>query len=139
MSVIKRKLTEAEQRPFTCVMCGKCCRGEGDVHLSDEDIRRIASALGCSPEEFMRTYGARKRGRPILKDQANEDCIFFRDSQCRVHAVKPEQCRKWPFWKNVAQRPSGFAAARSYCDGLKRFDFEEFRQLASDTDLFEHT
>ena len=48
-----RKLTEEEKRNFKCLHCGNCCKGEGVVHINDEDAIRISHFLEMSIERVI--------------------------------------------------------------------------------------
>lgn len=128
---------EAKPKPtkFICTRCGNCCRGEGHVYLTQEDVKRISESLGLSRETFLKTYTYRHHRRPVLRNKPNMDCIFLENSLCAVHDVKPRQCTKWPFWKTVATDPASFSMAKSYCEGLKQFGFEDFKKVAEREDL----
>lgn len=53
-------------------------------------------------EELASGYARREEGEWLLREHANGDCVFFREGRCSIHAVKPTQCRLYPFWfKNV--------------------------------------
>lgn len=39
--------------PFRCHRCGNCCRGDGYVDMSPDDIRRAAELLGRSEAGFV--------------------------------------------------------------------------------------
>ena len=36
-------------KPFDCKMCGECCRGEGGVFVTAEELQRISSFLRNDP------------------------------------------------------------------------------------------
>ena len=116
-------------------MCGNCCRGEGYVYLTRDDVNRISEKLGLARDEFLKKYTYRHNRRPVVKNESNMDCIFLEDSMCAIHEVKPRQCTKWPFWKSVATDQQCFSMAKSYCEGLKDFEFEDFKQVAGQEEL----
>ena len=35
-----------------------------------------------------------------------------------IHAARPEQCRTWPFWKELRD-PERLRAARRFCPGIQ--------------------
>jgi Fe-S-cluster containining protein len=71
---------------------------EGHVRLRDADIARLAAFLQLSEPEFIQQYTevARDRRSLVLKDQANNACIFLANNQCRVYVAKPLQCGGFP-------------------------------------------
>ena len=123
----ERKPTVRRDRPgwpydreFACHRCGNCCRGDGYVELSEDDIARGARALGIGTREFEARYCRRDEdvGAIILLDQGDElkSCIFLNpDVTCRIHERKPRQCIDFPFgW-----RPRDVL---TYCDGMRALE-----------------
>lgn len=93
-----------EVSEFACHRCGNCCRGEGDVVLTAEDVVALAGELGLSEAAFLASHTRRREdGATCLIDQGDplQSCVFLAaDNSCRVHAVKPEQCRGFPMkWR----------------------------------------
>ena len=99
----KRPTNEILAR-FVCHGCGNCCRGDGFVSLTHEDIERISEFLEMEPPDFLDRYA--EFDKPAhewrLVDQKDEQqsCVFLtNDNRCRIHPVKPTQCagfpRKW--------------------------------------------
>ena len=90
---------------FECRGCGACCRiKDGIVRVSEAEIRRIAGFLGLSEQEFIdrETEIAPDRRGLILKSRPDESCVYLTDdNRCRIHPVKPDKCRTFPFeWTN---------------------------------------
>ena len=86
-----------------CVMCGACCRWEGEVKISEEEITRLANFLKITEEDFIQSYTQLRYDRKGLGVKMLEDgtCIFLGECNvCRVHSVKPSQCKGYPFrWR----------------------------------------
>ena len=113
---------------FECQQCGRCCAGpeEGYVWVTDREIVAIAAHLHL-PEEEMRERYVRKIARRLsLKESpANNDCIFLCDNGlggrgCAIYAVRPRQCRTWPFWPTNLATPDAWAMAQERCCGINR-------------------
>jgi Fe-S-cluster containining protein len=141
----------ADGLSFTCTCCGNCCTGApGFVWLSDAEIDRLAGHLRLSRDETLKQY-CRKIGQRIsLKEtrtpQGNYDCIFLQEIPakrekgkvtlprrvCGIYAVRPLQCRTWPFWDgNLASRETWDAAAQR-CPGMnegRRYTQERIEAL----------
>ncbi len=95
---------------FECTQCGNCCTGApGFVWVSDEEVGALAEFLGVSPAQAHEMYTRRYGARRSLREKANGDCVFYdRQAGCTVYAVRPRQCRTWPFWEsNLAPRRTG--------------------------------
>jgi Fe-S-cluster containining protein len=99
-------------------MCGNCCRGDGYVVLTEEDIQGMAGRLDLERDEFLKTFARweSKMRKWILQDQEDplKSCIFLLpDQSCAVHEDKPKQCREFPFrWRspNIAEYCEGWRA-----------------------------
>ncbi len=88
---------------FECQRCGACCRISGFVHLDEEEVELMAAHLSLDLLDFTARYTqlAPDRKGLCLEDGEGEDCIFLEESGCRVQAVKPGQCRRFPHtWQN---------------------------------------
>jgi len=94
---------EGEPKTFQCRQCGNCCRGEGFVRATEDEIMQMSAFLGISPEDFQSKYTRSSLFRGYwLAENPNKDCVFLEGNRCLVHPVKPTQCRIFPFgWKNL--------------------------------------
>lgn len=104
-----------EVEPFRCHQCGNCCRGDGYVDMTEDDLVRAADLLGCTRDQFVSEYCSTQDGKIYLVDQADDlrSCIFLGpDNRCRIHAAKPVQCQGFP----MKWRP---ADALDLCAGLR--------------------
>ena len=91
---------------FDCQMCGQCCEGEGGIVLSPKDLKRLYEGLNLEKQAFLDAYGVFRNGKWQVRTGEDGNCIFFRAGQsCTVHAIKPDVCRAWPFFRgNIALR-----------------------------------
>ncbi len=112
---------------FECTACGKCCAGpeEGYVWVNREEIATLAGQLGLAEAEFERRYTRKVRGRISLIEAPNADCIFLAPAEdgqrrCRVYALRPAQCRTWPWWRQNLETPMDWALAGTRCPGVNR-------------------
>lgn len=96
---------------YDCQRCTACCRWPGDVRLEDEEIPRIAAFLGHGDSEFIERFTRLRTNRNGLSllEKANHECIMLDGIDCRIHEVKPAQCRgfpnQWNFpgWRQVCK------------------------------------
>jgi Fe-S-cluster containining protein len=78
----------------------------------------MAAFLKCSVETFTRRYTrlrADRRGLELVdrKDRTDGSCVFLQPTgRCRVHRVKPKQCRDFP-------RTWRFRGYRAICAGAR--------------------
>jgi Fe-S-cluster containining protein len=91
-------MSQTDVKPFRCQCCGACCRTDGYVRLTDEDIDRLARHLGMDVHTFTETHTRVTRDRAALglTDQPDGACIFLAGGRCGVQTVKPQQCRDFP-------------------------------------------
>ena len=86
-------------RKFHCAGCGECCRWPGIVRVSEAEIAALARFLGLAEPVFIERFTqlAPDRTGLILTDAADGACCFLTpENRCRVHTVKPRQCRNFP-------------------------------------------
>lgn len=104
---------------FTCTQCGKCCTGEpGVVWVTEEEIETLAKVRGEPVREFVALYTRPARGRVTLREKANGDCVFYDQQKgCTVYAVRPRQCRTWPFWESNVESPEAWQRTTEICPG----------------------
>lgn len=90
---------------FHCRQCGACCRVPGRVRLLPGEENALAQCLGLDVLDFTARYAvlAPDRRGLLLLDKPDGSCILLdKAGRCRVHAVKPQQCRDFPFtWQNA--------------------------------------
>ena len=107
---------------FTCTRCGHCCTGEpGFVWVDDADLAALAKHLGETIEAVRGLYTRwTPRGR-TLREKANGDCVFYdKQAGCTVYAVRPPQCRTWPFWESNVASPEAWQKTCEVCPGSGR-------------------
>ncbi len=88
---------------FVCRRCGNCCRWPGCVKLLPGETGKIAGFLGIPEELFIAEMTRISPDRQCLSLNEREDgsCIYFTSggdgaAGCRIHPVKPRQCRDFP-------------------------------------------
>jgi len=99
------------ERPFVCKRCLTCCKTEGYVYVTDNDIESIAAYLNLEKSYLLNTYCDIIRPRFALKSMKNGSCIFLNERGCIIYDVRPAQCQQFPHtWKT--------RDAEEYCKGL---------------------
>ena len=106
---------------FRCTRCGNCCRGAGNVWVSDDEVAALAARLELPRDEFRSEYTRRSGRGVVLRQKRNQDCVFWSDSAgCEVYTQRPRQCQSYPFWSgNVHSRDNWQSESRS-CPGIGR-------------------
>ncbi len=96
---------------YVCQRCGNCCKWPGDVRIEDDEIPPIAAHLGLEEDVFLTSYTRLRTNRTGLSllEKDNHECIMLDGNSCRIHEVKPAQCRgfpnQWNFpgWRDVCE------------------------------------
>ena len=92
------KLMESEKKIYFCIRCGDCCRWPGFVHISGDEIDRMAAYLEIPIEDFIDEYTRLANGRGLsLTEKADGSCaLLAANGDCRVYPERPLQCRQFP-------------------------------------------
>ena len=115
-------LYERKSLCFSCTACGDCCSTGDDyyVYLTDGEAERIRNYLGLSKGWFRRRYLERlEEGELVATAAADGRCIFLdANKQCKVYAVRPLQCRTYPFWPELVGTSKAWQAEATRCEGI---------------------
>ena len=116
----------ADGLSFTCTQCGDCCTGPpGYVMFDEAEARQIAEHLGISATQFRRKYTHTTNGIESIAEVKSErgyDCVFLEYNEagkalCSIYAVRPSQCRTWPFWPDNLRSPRAWQRTTRICPG----------------------
>jgi Fe-S-cluster containining protein len=104
---------------FRCTRCGDCCTGEpGNVWVNAEEIAAIAELRGESAREVTARFTALGHRGRTLREKGNGECVFYDQGKgCTVYAVRPRQCRTWPFWASNLETPEDWERTKAVCPG----------------------
>ena len=118
---------------FECQRCGQCCGGApGVVWVTPDEGEAIASYLGITVKNFYETYTRRVAKRISLTEKPNGDCVMMGPDGCTIYAVRPVQCRTFPFWPWNLKSPADWDALAKECPGVnkgKLYSYEEIEEL----------
>jgi len=104
---------------FSCTECGACCTGEpGRVRVSREELKRIVAYRGESVDEALPEWAAANGDEVRIRERENGDCVFFEGGRCSIHAVKPGQCRRYPFWFRNVRSEAAWVKTCAECPGI---------------------
>ena len=132
---------------FTCQECGACCAGPeaGYIWLTTKEIEMIAEHLEMTRESFQKKYIKKVGPRySIIENHKTNDCIFLTDYKgsrgCAIYAVRPNQCRTWPFWDYNLDSPEDWNYEAIKCPGINRgrhYTFDEIEKLRTQKSWWE--
>jgi len=115
----KGSATPGGARRFACQPgCTRCCEVPGYVYFTEEDIERAARFLGLTPAEFERRYIYRTRHLRRMRKPSRGQCHFLEAGGCRIHPVKPAQCRLFPFWPELLASRRAWRETARWCPGI---------------------
>ena len=92
------------RRRFVCLRCGNCCRIHGYVRVTAQEIDDIASYLKIPQADFLRDHTRLlpdRSGLALLEKPTGECPYLDPRGGCMIQAVKPRQCRDFPFTWDV--------------------------------------
>ena len=83
---------------YACQRCTACCKWPGDVRVNNDELASIAGFLGLSLENFIACHTRLRTNRQglSLNERDNHECVMLDGDSCRIHPVKPAQCRGFP-------------------------------------------
>lgn len=86
--------------------------------MTVEDLERIAKYVGMTARAFEKKFVYRTKNLLRLRVPREQQCPFLREGGCSIHAVKPVQCRVFPFWPEMVDDKREWKKAGSYCPGI---------------------
>lgn len=105
---------------FECQRCGHCCSGApGTVYVSAAEAAAIADHLGINLERLRIKYLYPFRDSYSIRETDDGRCRFYGDG-CRIYAVRPQQCRSYPFWLDNLRSERHWRTAMRACPGIGR-------------------
>ncbi len=118
---------------FTCLGCGRCCRGEpGAIFLTPEEEDALAAFHFLEREEFRRRFETGRWERASLREKERGECVFFSSSEnrCCVYALRPLQCRLFPFWPSILESREEWENTASECPGMNWGEWHSSGEIA---------
>ena len=120
---------------FECTGCGDCCTGApGYVWVNKQEMQDLAAAMGCADlAEFERLYVRQVGVRHSLKERSNYDCVLLdpHTRKCQAYAVRPRQCRTWPFWDSNVASPASWERTCLACPGSGQGKLYQLAEIES--------
>lgn len=86
---------------FECNKCGLCC---GDTEqktrhilVLESEADAISTETGLPKHDFTKQVTDRNPYRYEMKKTSEGKCVFLKDNQCIIYAVRPLICMFYPF------------------------------------------
>lgn len=129
-----KAVLKSQDRTFKCTMCGKCCTGEGEIWVNEQEAQAIAKQINLSVTRFYQQYTkqySRYKGWRMLKTKEGSSmCAFLgEDNKCSIHTVRPSQCSTYPWWPELMHPKEWDWEKENICEG---FDHPEALPLDLD-------
>jgi Fe-S-cluster containining protein len=118
---------ESDRAFFNCTQCGDCCKGYGGTYITEQDMAAIAAHMDLPLSGFKKRYCSRSGKRYVLAQREDGYCIFW-DGNCKIHAIKPAMCKKWPFIDSLLKDIGNWQIMSRACPGI-RLDVEKNQLL----------
>ena len=125
---------------FTCTECGGCCSGDpGAVWVEEEEIEKIAAYLKKPTSEVRGSHVRPVEWRLSLTEHEDGDCTFLDTDtrRCRIYAVRPLQCRTWPFWRSNLKSPATWRQTERVCPGAGTGALVSLEEIEAQVELIE--
>lgn len=120
MKKIKKKNDILE---FSCIGCGLCCKENGYVYFSLEDIKKASEYLNINPLVFINKYLKHSYSLEyhIKVDEENRCPFLDEKDKCIIHDAKPKQCHTYPYWNEYTDKNGNLISGKFKrpCPGVK--------------------
>lgn len=122
---------------FECTGCGQCCTHPGGyVAVTAEEAGEISKFLEIDEGEFLEDYllpGPDEQSFQ-LRSRSNGECILLQENRCSIYALRPLQCRTFPFWPENLKSAYRWKLTAQECPGIgqgRLFEEVEISRLLS--------
>lgn len=116
-----RPYYEQQSLRFSCTRCGRCCTGGADYHVffTRLEAEAICRHLGLTWKWFRHHYLRRLDDAGLVAADNAGACIFLdAEGKCGIYAVRPVQCRTYPFWPELVNSEAAWRREARRCEGI---------------------
>jgi hypothetical protein len=105
---------------FECKNSGNCCRAEGVVVASPQEVEKMAALLKLDIVTFLNRYTKRKNGWTVIADKGfRQNCFLDHCNKCSIYEARPSACRTYPNWDYIWESEASLYKESSQCRGLQ--------------------
>jgi Fe-S-cluster containining protein len=88
-----------------CLSCGLCCKLFPSIELYPEEIKLIRKYLNIDKKQLAAKYIRSDKSNNVSnKILLKTPCPFQENNQCKIHEVKPFDCKTFPFIINFTRQ-----------------------------------
>ena len=127
---VARLLGKENAFRFTCTACGDCCRTEGSVYFTREDLDKIYAHLKLTEDKRKALHKKliQRRNNNYYIHDSQGPCILLdlETNRCKAYPARPLQCRSFPFWPSVFHSKADFRQTQHECPGMQSLKGQAF-------------
>jgi len=106
---------------FQCQNSGNCCRADGIVVASPQEVEKMATLLKLDISTFLNRYTKRKNGWTIIADKNfRQNCFLDHCNKCSIYDARPKACRTYPNWDYIWKSDEVLLREAAQCKGLNQ-------------------
>ena len=104
---------------FRCQGTGNCCRRDGVVYVTQEEIEGLAKLTGNDETIFRQKYVIRDGIRDAIATPTfRRSCFLNENNGCSVYEKRPKACRTYPDWPSIWTTDRQLLEESKFCEGL---------------------
>ena len=121
---------------FKCQKSGNCCKADGFVFVSKENITNMSRELNLSEFEFRQKYTRKHNGWEIVASpNFQQNCFLTCNKTCRVYKSRPSACQTYPNWPSIWKSDMTLLKEAETCPGLKKSIESTLNQLSDQSQI----
>lgn len=88
-----------------CLSCGLCCKVFPSIEVATDEIKLIVKKLNIDSKQFAINYlKTHKSENGQIKLSLKTPCPFQEDNHCKIHEIKPFDCKTFPLLINITSK-----------------------------------
>ena len=121
IAMIDKEIKQQILSKFRCQKTGNCCRRDGIVYASQDEIKEMAASLDIDIATFMSRFTKRDNGWTVISTQRfRPNCFLDDNNGCSIYNARPKHCRTYPDWPQIWDNKESLLTEASLCPALKK-------------------